>query len=48
MANNNNKTQITAGPCGGLSETDPQALVCFNTWSPVGRTTWERLGGVAL
>lgn len=32
--------------CGGLNETDPDRLMYLNSWSPVGRTAWEGVGGV--
>lgn len=34
--------------CGGLNEDSPWRLLYLNTWSHVGRTVWEELGGVAL
>ena len=34
--------------CGGFHENGPCRLICLNTWSPVGVTVWEGLGGVAL
>jgi len=34
--------------CRGLDGNGPQRLMCVNTWSPVGKTVWEGLGGVAL
>ena len=33
---------------GGLCENVPHRLVCLNTWSSVGITVWEGLGGVTL
>jgi hypothetical protein len=32
----------------GLNENGPDKLVYLNTWSPVGRTVWEELGGMSL
>lgn len=34
--------------CGGLNEDGPQRVIYLNTWSPVGGTSWEGLGGVAF
>ena len=36
--------QVTNGPYGGFNE---KALMCLNTWFPVGGTVWKGLGGVA-
>jgi hypothetical protein len=33
---------------GSLNENHLHMLMCLNTFSPVGRTVWEGLGGVAL
>ena len=34
--------------CGGLNENAPHRLICLNTWSLIGGTICERLGGVSL
>lgn len=34
--------------CGGLNEIGSCKLICLNTWSPVNRTVWEELAGLAL
>lgn len=33
--------------CGGLDENAHQNLVYLNAWSPLSRSVWEGLGGVA-
>jgi hypothetical protein len=33
--------------CGGLNENGTHRLICLNAQSPLGRTVWEGLGGVA-
>lgn len=34
--------------CGALNEYGPHRLIYLSTWSPVGETICEGLGGVAL
>jgi hypothetical protein len=33
---------------GALNENGLYRILCLNIWSPVGRTVWEGLVGVAL
>lgn len=34
--------------CGGWDESGFHKYIYLNSWSPVGRAVWKRLGGVAL
>lgn len=34
--------------CSGLNEIGSCKLIYLNTWSPVNRTDWEELAGLAL